>query len=146
MSDLGSILVVDAEQAQKGESSGDDCSNAVSKGHEPESRVGEITASVGGARQGAFNQIIGGVAAGDHFAQMLAAVSLMAFLLIAIPVLPLLFPSILFHSLSPPAVAVGARLLPPPPFPEFRGTLRRCAPGCTSLKRVGSNRRSSCDS
>lgn len=64
LTDLGSVFV-GAEQAQKGESPGDDCSNAVSKGHELEGKVGEITASIGGAFHGVFDKISDGVAAGD---------------------------------------------------------------------------------
>jgi hypothetical protein len=123
VTDLGSIFV-DAEQAQKRQSSGDDCSSAVSKGHELEGRVGEMTASIGGAFQGVFNKISGGVAAGDQFAQMLAA----DFIFFssdchsraaAVDARSLLFPPILFHSLFPPAVAEGARLLSLPPLPTF---------------------------
>ena len=123
VTDLGSIFV-DAEQAQKGQSSGDDCSNAASKGHELEGRVGEITTSIGGAFQGVFNKISGGVAAGDQFAQMLAADCIFFSSdchsrTAAVDARFLLFPPILFHSLFPPAVAEGARLLSLPPLPTF---------------------------
>ena len=149
VTELGSIFV-DAEQAQKGQSSGDDCSNAVSKGHELEGRVGEITTSIGGAFQGVFNKISGGVAAGDQFAQMIAADCIFfsfdchSRTAASFPAhfIPLTISSRSRRGRAPVVSAPPSNL----PLSEFRGTLRRCAPGCTSLERFGSNRRSSCDS